>query len=172
MYWFPIIYVSKLTHITFKRDSYLVIFVSWYPEALVEAFLRLQVFAFVFSGDKTCLYSKGILWMRAVTFSATHSITQRERFSEPQEFWTEEPYSTPFWGLTLHTRTLPIHEISHINGAQDVWIQPTYAPVLQGLKNYPVAPRYLCSLKHETEAKQLTRWEVHALIRAKSMAPY
>ena len=70
MYQVSLIYVSKLTHITFKRDSHQVISVSCYTEALVEAFIRLQVFAFVVSGGKTCLYSKGILRMKVVTFSA------------------------------------------------------------------------------------------------------
>ena len=43
-----------------------------------------------------------------------------ERFYEPQEILTEDPYSTPLWGLALHARALPSHEIYHIHGAQDV----------------------------------------------------
>ena len=46
-----------MTQITFKWYSHQVISVSCYLEALVEAFLRLQVFAFVVSGGKTFLYS-------------------------------------------------------------------------------------------------------------------
>ena len=80
MYWLPLIYVSKLTHITFKQDSHQSISVSCYPEALVEAFLRLQVFTFVVSDGKTCLYSKVILRARAVKFSAPNRITRGERF--------------------------------------------------------------------------------------------
>ena len=84
MYWVPLIYVSKLTQITFKRDSHQVISVPCYPEALVETFLCLQVFDFVFSGGKNYLYSQWIIWVRAVTLSAPNHMT-RERFSEPQE---------------------------------------------------------------------------------------
>ena len=146
--------------------------VSCYTEALVEAFLRLQVFAFIVYGGKTCLYSKGILRVRAVTFSAPNRITQGERFYEPQEIWTEEPYSTPLWGLALHARFLTSNEINHIHGDQDVWIRPPDGPVLQGLEKSPVAPRDLYSLKHEPEAKPLTRWEVHAYSRSRRMAPH
>ena len=153
MYFFPIIYIYKLTRITFKRDSHQVISVSCYPGALVEAFLRLQVFAFFFSGGKTCLYSKGILWVRAVTSFTPNRMTRGRSFSEPKEIWTEDRYSTPIWGLALHARALPSHEISHIHGAQDVWIRSPDAPVLQGLEKSPVAPRDLCILKHGPEAK-------------------
>ena len=47
MYRFSLIYVPELIQMTFKWDSYQVISVYCYPEALVEAFLHLQVFAFV-----------------------------------------------------------------------------------------------------------------------------
>ena len=120
MYRVPLIYVSKLTHITFKRDSHQLISVSCYPEALVEAFLRLQFFAFVVSGGKTFLYFKGILRMRAVAFSTPNRIRGGERFSETQEILIEEPYSTPLWGLALHVRALPSNEPPHIHRAQDV----------------------------------------------------
>ena len=90
-----------------------VISVSCYPEALVEAFLCLQVFSFVISGGKTCLYSKGILRMGAVKFCAPNRITRGELFSEPKEILTEDPYSTPLWGLALHVRALSSNEIPH-----------------------------------------------------------
>ena len=54
--------------------------VSCYLEALFEAFLRLQVFAYVVSGGKTCLYLKGILQVRAVKFSAPNRITRGGSF--------------------------------------------------------------------------------------------
>ena len=72
MYWVPLIYVSKLTQITFRRDSHKVISISCYLEALVEAFIYLQVFDFVVSGSNNLLYLTGILRVRAVTFSATN----------------------------------------------------------------------------------------------------
>ena len=49
--------------------------VSCYPEALVEAFLCLQFFVFVVSGSNTCMYSKGVLRVRAVTLSAPNCMT-------------------------------------------------------------------------------------------------
>ena len=75
MYLVSLVYVSKLTQIIFKRDSHQVISVSCYPEALVEAFLCLQFFVFVVSGSNTCMYSKGVLRVRAVTLSAPNCMT-------------------------------------------------------------------------------------------------
>ena len=143
-----------------------------YSEALVEAILRLQVFTFVVSGGKTCLYSKGILRERAVTFSAPNRITRGGTFSDIQEIWREDPYSNPLWCLVLHAWALLSHEISHIHGSQDFWIRPPDGHVLQGLDNPPVAPMDLCMLKHDPEAKQLARWEVHAYSRAKRTDPH
>ena len=93
--------------------------VSCYPEALIDAFLCLQVIEFVVSCSKTFLYSKGILRMRAVTFSATNLITRGRRFSNTQEIVTEETYSTPLWGLAVHVRALPTREVFKIYGVQD-----------------------------------------------------
>ena len=45
------IHVTELAQITFKRYSQQLISVSCYLEALVEAFLCLQVFAFVVSAE-------------------------------------------------------------------------------------------------------------------------
>ena len=80
MYRVPLIYVFKMTHITFKRDYHQVISISCYQEALVEALLRLQVFAFVFFGSKIFMYLKEILWVRAVTFATPNHITLGEGF--------------------------------------------------------------------------------------------
>ena len=80
MYLVPIIYVSELTYITFKRDSHQVIPVPCYPEALLDAFLCLQVFAFLVTSGNNFMYSKKIPWVRAVTFSATNSLTQGKGF--------------------------------------------------------------------------------------------
>ena len=91
MYRVPLIYISKLTHITFKQDSHLVISVSCYPEALVETFLRLQAFAFVVSTVKTCLYSKEILRVRAVTFSAPYRMTRGKDFLRLKKFEHKSP---------------------------------------------------------------------------------
>ena len=60
--------------------------ISCYTEALVEAFLCLQVFAFVVSVGKTYLYSKGILRVRAVIFSALNRMTQGKVFLKLKKF--------------------------------------------------------------------------------------
>ena len=101
MYRFPLIYVSKLTQITFKQDSHQVISVSCYPEALVEAFFRPQVFAFVVSVGKTCLYSKGILRVRAVTFSSPNRMTRGGGFLSLNRFEHKSP--TPLLVGVLHS---------------------------------------------------------------------
>ena len=63
--------------------------------------LRLQVFAFVISNGKTCLYSKGILRVREVTLSAPNRITWGERFYELQKFEQKSP--TPLLFGVLHS---------------------------------------------------------------------
>ena len=91
MYRVSLIYVSNLTQITFKWDSHQVISVSYIPEALVEAFLRLQVFSFVIYISKTCLYSKGILWARAIKFSAPNGMTWGKGFLILKKFEQKSP---------------------------------------------------------------------------------
>ena len=86
MYQIPFIHVPELAKIKFKRDSHQVISVSFYLEALIEALLRLQIFALVVSVGKTCLYSKMILQVRVLAFSAPNRIIWGERFYELNYF--------------------------------------------------------------------------------------
>ena len=78
-----------------------------------------------------------ILQVREVTFSAPNRIPRGEIFFDPQEIWTEDTNSTPIWGLTIHARALPSHEIYHIYESHGVWIRSPYGPVLQGPDNPP-----------------------------------
>ena len=96
MYCVSLIYLSKLTRITLKWGSHQVISVSCYPVALVESFLCLLVFAFVVSDGKTCLYSKGILRMRAVTVSAPNRMTRGKGFLSLKKFEQKSHITTLF----------------------------------------------------------------------------
>ena len=86
IYRVPLVYISKLTQITFKRNSHQVISISCYPEVFVEAFLRLYAFTFVVSGGKACMCSKGILRVRAVTLSTPNHMTRRKGFMSLKKF--------------------------------------------------------------------------------------
>ena len=160
MYQVPLICVLKLTHITLKRDSSdLRIFLSgsacWGVPPSTGLHFR-------------CPRRQDLSLLKRDPPGEGGDILRNkphdtgERFSESQEIWTEDNYSNPLWGIALHARPLPSHEIFHIHGDQGFLIWPLDGTVIQGMENSPIAPRDLCSFKHEPGAKQWTRREVHA----------
>ena len=154
MYRFPLIYVSKLTHITLKRDPHKVISISCYPEALVEASLCLQVFDFIVSVGKTCMYLKGILGMRAVTLSAPNRMTRGKGFLSVNKFEQKSP--TPLlFGVSQSTHG-PFQVMKFPTSMELRIFESGFQMVLyfKGWRSPPVAPRDLCSLIYEPGAKQ------------------